>query len=110
MRLEWILLCLQLFQDTSSKEADVWLSTSIRVTDLAIAPDFSRVVIIGLEQLPPPMVPKPPSVHESQAASGSSTDITPVRYQNCLVIYDYATRKQEACVFASHAIKLSSCC
>jgi len=88
------------YWDTSSKEADVWLTTSIRVTDLAIAPDFSRVVIIGLERLPPPVVPKPPSVHESQAASGSSTGITPARdlKENRLVIYDYATRRQEASI------------
>jgi len=76
-------------------------NTSIRVTDLAIAPDFSRVVIIGLERLPPPVVPKAPSVHENQTAGGSSTStVQAVRdlKENRLVIYDYATRKQEASI------------
>ena len=35
-------------QDADGKQRDIWGRTPIRVTDLAISPDFSRLVAVGM--------------------------------------------------------------
>lgn len=75
---------------------ELWLKTSVRITDLAVAPDLSRLVVVGLEPLPLPAA-KPAT--DGQAAAGSSQQQPmPSVAEYRLIIYDFSTRVQEACV------------
>ena len=69
------------------------------MTDLAIAPDLSRLVVVGLECLP---------ISNTKASTpqqdGQGGGLTPSQYptantkENRVIIYDYASRMQEAYV------------
>lgn len=75
---------------------ELWLKTSVRITDLAVAPDLSRLVVVGLEPLPLPAA-KPAT--DGQVAAGSSQQQPmPSVAEYRLIIYDFSTRVQEACV------------
>lgn len=75
---------------------------TIRVTDLAIAPDLSRMVIVGLECLPvvnmKSTMPQSDSQGSSTANSVSQQSLVATTKETRLIIYDYASRTQEACV------------
>lgn len=76
-------------QDADGKQRDTWSRTPIRVTDLAITPDFTRLVAVGMyDQLVAP-------TEDGQAAapvevnphSGSSTRI---------IIYQLSNKQEQA--------------
>lgn len=48
------------YQDADGKQRDSWGRTPIRVTDLAITPDFTRLVAIGMYDAPAPPAATPP--------------------------------------------------
>lgn len=94
-------------QDANGSREDLWMKTSVRVTDLAIAPDLSRMVVVGLDCLLSAHTSSAPSVQEvgpttQQPMAGTSST------ENRLIIYSYASRTQEACVF-SWQTALGSC-
>lgn len=72
------------------------------MTDLAIAPDLSRVVIVGLEYLPATnpkaSTPQQDGQTPTGSASPSQQSLTANTKENRLIIYDYASRTQEAYV------------
>ena len=72
------------------------------MTDLAIASDLSRLVIIGLEYLPIPPTSKPTSQQDqsNSGGAGASQQYANTK-ENRLIIYDYASKKQEAYVSAA---------
>ena len=84
-------------KDPEGRAGDVWLKTSIRITDLALAPDLSRLVIVGLESLPV-STSKGPVVQQDAHGNNSANSGPPVAHlkENRLIIYDYSTRTQEA--------------
>ncbi|KZT26589.1 WD40 repeat-like protein [Neolentinus lepideus HHB14362 ss-1] len=91
--------------DADGKRRDTWGTTSIRVTDLAVTPDFSRVVAVGMHYLAP-------SAAGSTTGSGRSESITPPtggggarpnntasrESENRMLIYDLATKQTEASI------------
>lgn len=84
----------------------MWIKTTIRITDFAIAPDMSRLVVVGLDALPA----KPSiSAQEGQTAGTSNAAQSAVSNtkENRLIIYDYATRAQEACVLIFVIFRIS---
>ncbi|THH10834.1 hypothetical protein EW145_g1054 [Phellinidium pouzarii] len=86
--------------DAEGAREDVWVKTGVRVTDLAVAPDLSRVVVVGLENLPIAN-PKPSSAsQDGQNNIGVSSQQTVMANtkENRLIIYDFATRTQEASI------------
>lgn len=82
-------------QDASCTREALWMKTSVRVTDLAIASDLSRMVVVGLDCIPSANA-KPPPTTQDTAPNGQTT--TPSSTENRLIIYDYASRNEEACV------------
>jgi hypothetical protein len=74
---------------------------SIRVTDLALTPDYTRLIAVGMHHLPPP-----PATAEQRSQAG---EVTPVggngasanaarHTENRILIYDLATRQEESYV------------
>lgn len=82
------------------------MKTSVRVTDLAVAPDSSRMVVVGLECLSSATAKSTSATQDI----GSSTQQPPAvnsLNENRLIIYSYTSRTQEACVFSWHR---THCC
>ncbi|KAL5529369.1 hypothetical protein ACEPAG_5354 [Sanghuangporus baumii] len=88
--------------DADGSNKDLWIKTSVRVTDLAIAPDLSKMVVVGLECLPMtnPKASTPQQEGQGLTGSGVSSQqsLMANTKENRVIIYDYATRLQEASV------------
>jgi WD repeat-containing protein 26 len=85
-----------MLQDVDGKQRDTWGTTAIRVTDLAVTPDLTRVVAVGMYHQPvPPANPHNGPDPGTGAASGFSG--APQR-QTRMIVYDMATKQPEAYV------------
>ena len=86
-------------QDADGKVRDAWGATAIRLTELALTPDFKHLVAVGMEWLsnPPPATEATQS-RGVQAGEPSSTppggNTAPVR----MIVFDFATKQTESCV------------
>ncbi|TDL25023.1 WD40 repeat-like protein [Rickenella mellea] len=88
--------------DVDGKQRDTWGTTVIRVTDLAVTPDFSRLVAVGIHHLPSSANNSavtlqdggtPPTGAATQASTERRRDV-----ENRLIIYDLATKQQEVSI------------
>ncbi|EKM55055.1 uncharacterized protein PHACADRAFT_94848 [Phanerochaete carnosa HHB-10118-sp] len=93
--------------DIDGKQRDTWGRTPIRVTDLAITPDFSKLVAIGMYDTPLPLPPAGGVAPTSDGASGGtatppagSTAPTPANRptENRIIVYDLLTKQLETSV------------
>jgi hypothetical protein len=84
-------------QDADGQVKESWGTTAIRVTDLAITPDFTRLVTIGMHhQSPtePNAPPRPPGDHAAYGNTGSGAgSSSPRNSNNRLIVYDVATKQ-----------------
>ncbi|CAL1705275.1 unnamed protein product [Somion occarium] len=89
------------FWDADGKQRDSWDRTPIRVTDLAITPDFTRLVAVGMYDLPAtphpgsnPTAPDSgtPAVGGSAPANGSAGSATR------LIVYQLSNQQEQASV------------
>lgn len=92
-------------QDVDGKPRDTWQRTSIRVTDLMVSPNFTRLVAVGMYDVP--SIPQPAAAGAVDgagagaaagaggAASGGHSSETQI------VVYDLATKQPESCVHLS---------
>ena len=93
-------------QDIDGTQRDSWGRTPIRVTDLAITPDFTKLVAIGMYDSPTPT----PVMGNGQPASDSSSGGTATppagpaappshkTAENRIIVYDLLTKQLETCV------------
>jgi hypothetical protein len=88
-------------QDAEGNFRDSWGETAIRVTDLTVTPDLARVVAVGIHYRPPsPSVgalspdsrPTDTSTSSSGGGNGSTTS-TSRKSENCMIVYDLATKQ-----------------
>jgi hypothetical protein len=88
-------------QDAEGNFRDSWGETAIRVTDLAITPDLTRVVAVGIHYRPPsPSVgvlspdsrPADSTTPSTGGGNGSSTS-TSRKSENCMIVYDLTTKQ-----------------
>ena len=95
----------KLLQDMDGKQRDTWGTTSIRVTDLAVTPDFTRLVAVGMHQLPP--APSVTVIDLNQQRGQTGEAATPPTggnqpqakdTENRMIIYDLATKQIESYV------------
>ncbi|KAK7693817.1 hypothetical protein QCA50_003389 [Cerrena zonata] len=79
------------FWDADGKQRDTWSRTPIRVTDMAITPDFARLVAVGMydQVVSPPEDGQPAAPAEVNPHSGSSTR---------LIIYQLSNKQEQASV------------
>ncbi|KAG5220488.1 WD repeat-containing protein [Salix suchowensis] len=91
--------------DREGRQRDSWGTTAIRVTDLAVTPDFTRLVTIGMDYVPPhsvTVIDANPRVslagsYGGEAPMGTPQSV-PKKPDNRMVIYDLATKQAESCV------------
>ncbi|RDB21395.1 WD repeat-containing protein 26 [Hypsizygus marmoreus] len=94
----------QIFQwDADGSLRDKWGATAIRVTDLAVTPDFTRLVTVGMHHLPSmssvgeasgPTRDTQAHPGDAAAGSGNGAGMTGSRSsENRMIIYDLATKQ-----------------
>jgi hypothetical protein len=76
-------------QDVHGKQRDSWGTTAIRVTDLDVTPDQTRVVAVGVLRVETPSLPSTPATTANAAGSSSSKN------EFRMVIYDFASKQVE---------------
>ena len=86
-------------QGSDGKQRDSWGITAIRITDLAVTPDFTRLVAVG-ESAKDPVLPTPRG--ESVAASttnrngnNNSPPNVPRTPEHLMIVYDLTTKQPE---------------
>ncbi|KZP21192.1 WD40 repeat-like protein [Athelia psychrophila] len=76
-----------------------WGTTAMRITDLTVTPDLARVVAVGIHYHPPsPVVGVVNTVADTPAPpdeSSSSLNLARKPENNCMIVYDLATRQTE---------------
>ncbi|KAF9792158.1 WD40 repeat-like protein [Thelephora terrestris] len=96
-----------LIWDPEGNQRDSWGMAPIRVTDLDVSPNMTKVVAVGVIHLPP--IPHPPTSTGNSPAPGARGDSasqspqsqshTPsyiVKAENRMIVYDLATKHQIA--------------
>ena len=94
-------------QDAEGNQRDSWGMATIRVTDLDVSPNMTKVVAVGI--IPPPPTPHPPSSTGGSPAPGARGDSTaqspqarsqdyPPKLENRMIVYDMVTKQTVACV------------
>lgn len=85
-------------QDADGNLREKWGATGIRVTDLAVTPDFARLVTVGIHHLPIGAADLP-SGREAQSGDAAAAGAAAARAsENRMIIYDLATKQIESCV------------
>lgn len=91
-----------LFQDMAGMLREDWSSVPIRVTDMAVTPDMTRLVTVGMDYIPIPSTtadvsrgvsrePTPPL-----ASNGNGAAVNGGRQsENRMIIYDLETKTIE---------------
>ncbi|KAI0341652.1 WD40 repeat-like protein [Trametopsis cervina] len=82
--------------DADGKQRDSWGRTPIRVTDLAITPDFTRLVAVGMYDVPAPPPPTPSTGGEAVSAAATAAANQPKEFR--LAVWDLATKQLESFV------------
>ncbi|KZP21210.1 WD40 repeat-like protein [Athelia psychrophila] len=76
-----------------------WGTTAMRITDLTVTPDLARVVAVGIHYHPPsPVVGVVNTVADTATPpdeSSSSLNLARKPENNCMIVYDLATRQTE---------------
>lgn len=82
-----------LYQDADGKQRDSWGRTPIRVTDLAITPDFTRLVAIGMYDAPAPPASITPPEAATPPAGGAAPASGSRPSEHEVIVYDLATKQ-----------------
>lgn len=81
-------------QDADGKQRDSWGRTPIRVTDLAITPDFTRLVAIGMYDAPaPPASTSPPDTGTPPVGGAIPVHGQRHHTEHRAFVYDLATKQ-----------------
>lgn len=91
-------------QDAEGNQRDSWGMATIRVTDLDVSPNMTKVVAVGIIHLPP--VPHPPSSTRASPAPGTRGESAsqspqaqsqasgyPPKPENRMIVYDMITKQ-----------------
>jgi hypothetical protein len=84
-------------QGSDGKQRDSWGITAIRITDLAVTPDFTRLVAVG-ESAKDPVLPTPrgDSVTASTTNRNGNNNSPPnVPREHLMIVYDLTTKQPE---------------
>ncbi|EIN07189.1 WD40 repeat-like protein [Punctularia strigosozonata HHB-11173 SS5] len=83
--------------DADGKQRDNWGTTAIRVTDLAVTPDLTRVVAVGMYHVP--TVPNPGPHNGADSGTGAAAGTPGVSQRETrMIVYDLATKQPEASI------------
>lgn len=90
-------------QDASGKQADEWPGIPVRVTDMAVSPDMTRLVVIGMgyqstaSSSSDRLSTRGTSQESPPNAVGTGNGAQPSS-EHCIVIYDFKAKALELCV------------
>ena len=77
---------------------DAWNPTAIRLTDLAVTPDFTRLVAIGMEfpSIPPSEPAQSRGAQTGDAPATSGGPVVGAKATHRMIIFDLATKETES--------------
>ncbi|KAI0086137.1 WD40 repeat-like protein [Irpex rosettiformis] len=81
--------------DADGKQRDSWGRTPIRVTDLAITPDFTKLVAVGMYDVPTPPPPTPTATGDGANAGSAAPAIASPPKEFRLAVWDLSTKQLE---------------
>ncbi|KAG6865928.1 hypothetical protein C0991_010429 [Blastosporella zonata] len=85
--------------DADGNMRDKWGETGIRITDLAITPDFSRLVSVGMQHLPVAVVNEGITGREVQNGDAAAAGAAAAKAsENKMIIYDLTTKLVESSI------------
>ncbi|KAG5338183.1 hypothetical protein C0989_008032 [Termitomyces sp. Mn162] len=85
--------------DIEGNIRDKWGETGIRITDLAITPDFSCLVTVGMQHLPFGIINEGITGREVQSGDAAAAGAAAARAsENRMVIYDLTTKQIESSI------------
>lgn len=106
-------------QDTEGNQRDSWGMATIRVTDLDVSPNMTRVVAVGIIHLPP--VSHPPSSTRASPAPGTRGESAsqspqaqsqppgyPPKTENRMIVYDMISKQTIAWEFLGYVSIVTS--
>ncbi|KAI0934659.1 hypothetical protein AcV5_006428 [Taiwanofungus camphoratus] len=79
--------------DADGKQCDTWGQTPIRVTDLVITPDSTRLVAVGMYDVPGTPSPTPPEGGTPPGAAAAARSS-----ETRVIVYDLATKQPETMI------------
>ena len=88
---------------------DSWNPTGIRITDLSVTPDFTRIVAVGMEHSPSfPPEPESNQTRGPQADAGAaggngSSSSFSSRVPHRMMVFNFATKQPELYVLFLYA-------
>lgn len=84
-------------QDAEGKIRDSWGTTAIRITDLTVTPDVTRVVAVGMNyQAPASTGADGRSALSASPGNASASSINlPRKVDNRMIVYDLASKHVE---------------
>jgi hypothetical protein len=89
------------FQGSDGKQRDSWGITAIRITDLAVTPDFTRLVAVGesardLNPMSPTTRADPVATSTaSRNGNNNPSPAVPRTRENLMIVYDLTTKQPE---------------
>ncbi|KAG6880248.1 hypothetical protein C0992_001816 [Termitomyces sp. T32_za158] len=85
--------------DVEGNIHDKWVESSIRITDLAVSPDFSRLVSVGMQHLPIGNINEGITGREVQSGDAAAAGAAAARAsENRMIIYDLTTKQVESSI------------
>ncbi|KAF5381032.1 hypothetical protein D9615_004152 [Tricholomella constricta] len=81
--------------DADGNLREKWAATGIRITDLAVTPDFARLVTVGIHQLPVNLDTGRDAQSGDAAAAGAAASRAS---ENRMIVYDLATKQIESTI------------
>ncbi|KAI0819085.1 WD40 repeat-like protein [Irpex lacteus] len=82
--------------DADGKQRDSWGRTPIRVTDLAITPDFTKLVAVGMYDVPTPPPPPPSATVDGTNNAGNAAAATSPPKEFRLAVWDLSTKRLDS--------------
>jgi WD40 repeat protein len=79
-------------QGSDGKQRDSWGITAIRIADLAVTPDFTRLVAVG-ESVKDPILPTPRGYSVTTNRNGDNNG--PRTPEHLMIVYDLTTKQPE---------------
>ncbi|TFK42349.1 WD40-repeat-containing domain protein [Crucibulum laeve] len=84
--------------ETNGQLRESWGTVAIRVTDLAVTPDFTRLIAVGMDVEPvnPPRNSGQPGETTNSAAGGNGAP--PAKNSNRMIVFDLSTKETESSI------------
>ncbi|KAJ7744979.1 WD40-repeat-containing domain protein [Mycena maculata] len=83
--------------NTEGQRREDWATLPVRITQMVVTPDFTRLVAIGMTS-PLPVDQRGENDSATPGTNGAAASIAPPKEQHRLLVYDMASRRNESSI------------